>query len=257
MSKIYEPKGKAREYSPLALNFYKGCTHGCLYCYVPSMFSRFRPNYVHSCCEPSLNERELENSCRKYDGCGKRVLMSFTGDPYCGVSPETTRKALEILSRYRIDVAILSKGGSRMLSDIDLFKKIEDIRLGVSLTFSNDRDSKYWESGAASPQERIETLRELKKLGFKTWASFEPVVIPKQSLELLSIVSENKLVDYVKIGKINHFKEIEKTIDWNKFLSDAISICEKNYIPYYIKDDLAKSAPNVILKKECRIADNF
>lgn len=31
MSKIYEPKGKAREYSPLVLNYYKGCSHECLF----------------------------------------------------------------------------------------------------------------------------------------------------------------------------------------------------------------------------------
>ena len=33
MSVIYEPKGKAREYSPLALNLYLECQHGCKYCY--------------------------------------------------------------------------------------------------------------------------------------------------------------------------------------------------------------------------------
>ena len=33
MSLIYEPKGKAREYSPLALNVYSGgCDHACRYC---------------------------------------------------------------------------------------------------------------------------------------------------------------------------------------------------------------------------------
>lgn len=32
MSGIYQPKGAAREYSPLALNYIKGCDHGCIYC---------------------------------------------------------------------------------------------------------------------------------------------------------------------------------------------------------------------------------
>ena len=32
MSAIYEPKGAAREYSPLALNYIRGCDHGCIYC---------------------------------------------------------------------------------------------------------------------------------------------------------------------------------------------------------------------------------
>lgn len=33
MGVIYEPKGKAREYCELAVNLYRGCGHGCLYCY--------------------------------------------------------------------------------------------------------------------------------------------------------------------------------------------------------------------------------
>ena len=37
MSVIYEPKGKAREYSPLALNLYLDCSHGCKYCYAPAI----------------------------------------------------------------------------------------------------------------------------------------------------------------------------------------------------------------------------
>src|SRR6185369_13206233 len=32
---IYAPAGQAGEYAPLATNPYKGCGHGCAYCYVP------------------------------------------------------------------------------------------------------------------------------------------------------------------------------------------------------------------------------
>jgi len=28
---IYEPRGRAGEYAPLAVNLYKGCGHGCVY----------------------------------------------------------------------------------------------------------------------------------------------------------------------------------------------------------------------------------
>jgi DNA repair photolyase len=37
MQTIYEPKGKAREYAPLALNLYESCPHGCKYCYKEGM----------------------------------------------------------------------------------------------------------------------------------------------------------------------------------------------------------------------------
>lgn len=36
MNVVYEPRGRAREYSELAYNLYRGCTHGCRYCYAPA-----------------------------------------------------------------------------------------------------------------------------------------------------------------------------------------------------------------------------
>ena len=46
---IYEPRGKAAEYSPLAANLYAGCGHGWLYCYAPAATyetSAFRLTYI-------------------------------------------------------------------------------------------------------------------------------------------------------------------------------------------------------------------
>ena len=40
MKVIYEPKGKAKEYSPLACNLYTGCSHACLYCYCPKILNK-------------------------------------------------------------------------------------------------------------------------------------------------------------------------------------------------------------------------
>jgi DNA repair photolyase len=48
MSLIYSPKGKAGEYSPLAVNIYNGCNHGCFYCYVPKILGVYSKDYVHS-----------------------------------------------------------------------------------------------------------------------------------------------------------------------------------------------------------------
>ena len=45
MSIIYQPKGKAREYSPLAANLYLGCNHGCKYCYAPSIRFQTRQDF--------------------------------------------------------------------------------------------------------------------------------------------------------------------------------------------------------------------
>ena len=237
MSKIYEPQGRAREYSPLALNFFKGCTHNCEYCYVPRMMGRFNANYDHSQCSVNLNVAELEKSARKFQGCNKQILLSFTGDPYCGIDNDATKIVLETLLKYNHKVAILTKGGSRCLEHLDLFKKFgENIKVGATLTFDNDFDSLKWESGAALPNDRISALKTLSKNGVKTWVSFEPVVFPKQSLNLLSQVSS--FVDHVKIGKLNNYNGLDKNVDWSAFIFHAVKICRDANLKFYIKKDL-------------------
>ena len=237
MSKIYEPKGRAREYSPLALNLFKGCTHGCKYCYVPRMFKKWQPGYDHSQCTPQVNFAELEKSAQSLFGCDKQILLSFTGDPYCGVSPETTEKALQILNRYQHKVAILTKGGCRCLQHIELFKQFgERIKVGATLTFDNAKDSAEWEPGAAMPLERIEALKQLHKEGIKTWVSFEPTIDPYQSLHLLEMVAP--FVDHVKIGKLNNYNGLDAKIDWASFINKSVKICRDYGLPFYVKDDL-------------------
>lgn len=45
MPVIYEPKGRANEYSPYACNLYIGCSHRCRYCYAPHTLQRSADNY--------------------------------------------------------------------------------------------------------------------------------------------------------------------------------------------------------------------
>lgn len=42
---IYAPAGQAGEYAPLAANPYRGCGHGCAYCYVPLVTKQPRPEF--------------------------------------------------------------------------------------------------------------------------------------------------------------------------------------------------------------------
>lgn len=254
--KIYEPAGRAREYSPLALNYFKGCTHGCLYCYVPNMMGRFRSGYDHAACSGPTEAgfAELELSAKKMEGCEKQILLSFTGDPYCGVAPESTTRVLQILKKYGHKVAILTKNPENALNDIDLIRSFGDrIKIGTTLTFDNAADSLHWESGAALPDSRIAALDVFHQLGVKTWASFEPVIIPEQSISLLSAVVEH--VDHVKIGKVNNYRGLDKGIDWAKFIDTAVGICQASDTEFYIKNDLAEFNNNTFLHPRQRDAD--
>jgi hypothetical protein len=44
---IYESRGRAREYCELAANLYRGCGHGCEYCYAPAAIHMARDEFYH------------------------------------------------------------------------------------------------------------------------------------------------------------------------------------------------------------------
>lgn len=248
MAAIYEPTGAAREYSPLAMNYIKGCDHGCVYCYVPKMMKRFNKGYVHSDVyikEETKLMKEIESSCKKHQDSPKQVFLSFLTDPYSSFNDKTklTRRVLELLLKYRIPVSILSKGGLRILQDLDIIKEFgENIQIGASLTFTDIADSMKWEKGAALPEERFEALEVLHQNGIRTWASMEPVIYPEQSLEIME--TTHGYVDAYKIGKLNHFPKHEVKFDWEQFLVDSVLIMRKHNKEFYIKKDLLEFKPD-------------
>lgn len=247
MAKIYEPKGKAREYSPLALNYFDGCDHVCVYCYAKSMKERFNPNKKFETINPNIDFLKIEKSAKKLEGCGKQILLQFISDPYCNSNYGQTKKVLEILNKYNHKVSILSKGGTKCLIDIDIFKKFgERITVGQTLTFDNRISSQKWEPGASIPSERIKALKILKEFKIKTWASFEPVIDIVQSINMLKQCIN--YVDYVKIGKLNNYKGLDKKIDWAEFLDTAVNICREQSVEFYIKKDLTSYNKNTVLQ---------
>lgn len=230
---VYEPKGKAREYSPLAINVYNGCNHGCTFCYM----RRFTKDF--------LNPRPKKDFLKKLEEIksdyGKQILFSFSSDPYCSIEfeHEYTKKALEVMLETENKVAILTKAGTKILRDLELFKLFGNkIKVGATLTFDNDRDSLKTEPGAALPEDRLDMLQTLKRNGIRTFASFEPVIDPNQSLNLMRRGID--IIDMFKIGKLNGNKEIESKIDWKSFAEASIKLMLDNKKEFYIKKDLAK-----------------
>ena len=259
MSVIYEPRGKAREYSPLACNLYLSCMHNCKYCYAPHALQRRADAYF---CRPAprkniLQSIEKELRQHKFD---KQILLSFIGDVYCETEDdnETTRDALRLFLNAGAPVAILTKGGTRCLKDLPLFRQFgRRIQVGATLTFWDKAKSLEWESGAASPQERLEVLRELKDNGVTTFASFEPVVEPAESLAVLEKSLEMDCVDIYKIGKLNNYAGLDKKIDWADFLQKSLTLVRAAGKKRYIKHDLRLAAPEIVLTSEEREADRY
>ena len=216
---IYEPRGKAREYAPLAANLYKGCAHACVYCFAPEATFCDRktfssPEYIQP--RPGILAA-LEQEARKLAGDPREILLSFTCDPYQPLEKtmKLTRMALKDLMANNLTVTILTKGGAwGLLRDLDLLKLNPRNAWSTTLTLDDPASSLEWEPGAPLPADRIESLRLAHDAGIKTWVSFEPVIDPGAVYRLLEATAD--FVDFYRVGKLNYHPLAQK-INWLAF----------------------------------------
>lgn len=242
MVAIYEPKGMAREYAELALNLYSGCAHGCLYCYAPACLHRHRDTF-HADVRPRDGIIEaLWRQAPKYAGTEKRVLLSFTSDPYQPAEEEErlTRQALEILAEHRISFQVLTKGGMGAVRDFDFLEKAGGW-FATTLIFTEEASRVEWEPKAAPLQSRIDAIQEAHRRGIKTWVSVEPVIDPRQALELIERL--NPWVDGWKVGKLNHHPAARQ-INWYGFARCLVKALEATGREFLIKESLRPYLPS-------------
>jgi DNA repair photolyase len=152
-------------------NLYKGCSHGCRYCYAPSLTHDERKwgSYVDvKINAPEVLDKELR-TVRK-----DQVFLSSASDPYQPVEAKyrITRRCLETLHRNGFPVSILTRS-PLVLRDLDLLLKFDWIRVGMSITTVPVRQ---YEPGVPPLLRRIDTLKRLGKAGISTWVSLAPVI---------------------------------------------------------------------------------
>jgi DNA repair photolyase len=238
MNVIYEPKGRAREYSALACNLYMGCTHGCVYCYAPACMRTTHEKWHKAATPRKAIIPQFEKDAKKFEGDLRPILFCFLTDPYqpAEKNERLTRQALEIAKRYQLRTQILTKGFNDIISeDLDLMREM-GTELGLTITFADDSKRVLWEPHASSIPDRIKTLQEAFEKGIYTWVSLEPVIDPEQAIELIQQISP--FVKFWKIGKLNHMKEQENKVNWKKFLTDVVQLLDSLGAKYYIKNDL-------------------
>jgi len=233
---IYEPRGKAREYSDLAVNLYTGCSHACQYCYCPAVLRKKFEEWTSN-PQPRKNIlEELERDAKKHQGDARDILLSFMSDPYHSEeAARLTREALLILEHYGLRVQVLTKGGRRSARDFDILLR-NRWKYGATIIFIEEQLREQWEPGAASIAERIEAVREAHARGIFTWVSVEPVVNPDEAIKVVDSLRDD--VDFWKIGKLNHDCTREAHIDWHRFLFDVEAVLKG--CRYLIKKDLER-----------------
>ena len=156
------------------INPYVGCPHKCLYCYASYMssFSKHTESWGDfidvKCTNKKINIFKIK---------GKKVQISTVTDPYNNFEKEfgVTRKVLEQLIKSEALISIVTKS-DLVLRDIDLFKQMKHIDVGVSISMLDEDLKVKLEPNSSSIAQRIETLKVLKSEGIKTVCYISPII---------------------------------------------------------------------------------
>ena len=239
---IYAPRGQAGEYAPLATNPYRGCGHGCAYCYVPLVTKQDRPEFDAGAVERPDFAKRLEADARKYQAAGitEQVMLSFTTDPFHPGDCSLTSATLDILKGYGLGFCTLTKGGTKALKEAHRFRPERDA-FASTLTSLDDRFSRKWERNAALPDDRVQALRLFHDRGIFTWVSLEPTLDVEASLAVVE--ATHPFVDLYKVGRANYLKEITRTTDWRDYTLRMIDKLNALGKAHYIKQDLQPFLP--------------
>jgi DNA repair photolyase len=196
---------------------------------------------------PRITVPDIIKSAEEWAGKGetRRILLSFLCDPYQPIEQETqiTRRAIEILHEHNLNVTILTKAGRRAIRDFDLLTSKD--AFATTLTCLRVEDSKVWEPNASEPKERYASLQLAHEKGIETWASLEPVIYPKDTMDW--VILTQQFVSHYKVGKLNYadrlppeLGSVVQDINWYVFAKDITALMDRMGVRYYIKTDLAK-----------------
>lgn len=172
--------------SDWVINPYNGCLFGCVYCYAAQIARWKHPDeewgtYLDvKINAPELLKRELEKLEKKMKSKNfGSVFFSSVTDPYVGIEVkyQLTRKCLEVLSDFRYGGTIAIQTKSPLVTrDIDVFKRLKKVAVGLTVTSIDDKVSRFLEVKAPPVSIRLKALKELHDVGISTYAFIGPIL---------------------------------------------------------------------------------
>jgi DNA repair photolyase len=155
------------------INPYIGCPHKCIYCYADFMrrFTNHREKWGDFLDIKIYNKKMKLNMLN-----GKKIVFSTVTDAYNHYERkyQVTRKLLEQFINTNVKISILTKS-DLILRDIDIFKQIPGITVGVSLNTLDDNIRKKLEPGASSIEKRLNAIKTLYTEGIYTYIFLSPM----------------------------------------------------------------------------------
>ena len=257
---IYTTKGAAREYGRIGCNFYKGCPHGCTYCYLkrgaPSAQLGGNVAVLKKCFkgETDAGNRFVKEIDKWLEPCKKYgIFLSFSTDPLIPETRSLTLKAIIEAVLRDIPVYILTKDATFVNDECEFMAWMENITLpyrdlvhfGFTLTGRDDM-----EPNASPNMDRIKAMERLHGMGFKTFASIEPVIDWQHASMVIHLTLG--CCDHYKIGlrsgvKKDYYDLLQSGYNI-RHLTERIALAD---CTVYLKESTRKLLRRCFVEEEC------
>jgi DNA repair photolyase len=167
-----------------SINPYRGCEHGCVYCYA-------RPAHSYMGLSPGLDfESKLfikpnaaallreELTAPNYEP--RTIALGANTDPYQPIERtyRITRSVIEVLGEFKHPFGIVTKSYS-VTRDIDLLKPLAAlglVKVAVSITTLDPKLARAMEPRASSPAKRLAAIEALSAAGIPTVVMIGPII---------------------------------------------------------------------------------
>jgi DNA repair photolyase len=168
----------------VSLNPYRGCEHGCIYCFARPTHSYlglspgldFESRIYAKVNAPELLERELS----KKSYVPEPIALGVNTDAWQPVERDLclTRRVVEVLSAHGHPFAAITKS-SLIERDLDLLAPMaarEQFMAAITITTLDAEIARTLEPRAATPSRRLRTIRTLSEAGIPVGVSIAPVI---------------------------------------------------------------------------------
>jgi DNA repair photolyase len=204
------------------LNIYKGCAHGCAYCYALYSHPDLLANGVSAARDTDaavfsgrihVKTNIVERLERELSApCWKREVVNIGGvtDSYQAAEAHYRfmPEILALLVKYRTP-AIISTKSTLMLRDIDLIdrlSRVASVNIASTITTMDESVRAIIEPGASPSLSRFRMLREFRKTGATVGLHIMPVIPfltdSRENLEALYALAHEADVHYVLPGSL-------------------------------------------------------
>lgn len=180
-----------------SLNPYRGCEHGCAYCYARptheylgySAGLDFETKILVKERAPELLRREL--SAPRWTP--QVVALSGVTDAYQPLERrlELTRRCVAVFAEFRNPITVITKN-ALVTRDLDLFRPLAEVgavSVSLSVTTLDAGLQRKLEPRASAPHERLRAIERLAEAGIPTSVMVAPIIPGLTDAEIPAILA--------------------------------------------------------------------